>query len=122
MITILIIDDDNQVREMLKTMLVFSGYQVLEACDGNEGLSIFKTHLVDLVITDILMPKKDGLETILDIQREFPGTKIIAISGGGRIGPESYLKLAKSFGAQSIITKPFTRLDVLPVIEEMLKV
>jgi CheY-like chemotaxis protein len=118
---ILVIDDDDQVRGLLKDMLERAGYEVLEAQDGNIGLQLFRAHSVDITITDILMPEKEGLETIMDIRKESPHAKIIAISGGAKVGPFAYLKLAERFGAQRVFSKPLKMATLLQAVEELLE-
>ena len=97
---ILIIDDEPQIRMMLKMMLESEGYTVAEACDGNEGIQRHKETPADLIITDIIMPGKEGIETIIALRKNDPSIKIIAMSGGGRNNPEGYLKSAKLLGAE----------------------
>jgi YesN/AraC family two-component response regulator len=101
-------------------MLKRAGHEVVEAPDGIEGIRLYQEKQPHLVITDIVMPKKEGLETILDLRREDPQVKIIAISGGGRIGPESYLDIAEGFGANRILTKPFNNKELLEAIHDLL--
>ncbi len=117
---ILIIDDDRDVLGMLKKMLERAAYEVTIATDGAEGLACFAEAPADLVITDLLMPGKEGLETIRDLKRDFPELKIIAISGGGRNAPEGYLKVAKAMGAARSFAKPFGQTELLEAIEELL--
>ncbi len=117
---ILIIDDEDQVRAVLRQMLERKGHEVFEAADGVEGLKINREHPADLIITDIIMPEKEGIETIKELRREFPAVKIIAMSGGGRIGPESYLKMAKGFGAARTFTKPIDQNELVDVVAEIL--
>ena len=117
---LLVIDDDAKIRRVLELKLRKGGYQVLVAADGEAGLNLLKGQQPDMVITDILMPGKDGLETIMALRRDFPEVKIIAISGGGRIGPDDYLRLAKKFGAQRTFTKPFTGKELLQAVKELL--
>jgi len=100
-------------------MLEHAGYEVVEAPDGREGLRLYREKRPQLVITDIIMPNKEGLETILDLRREYPQVKILAISGGGRIGPESYLDIAEGFGADRILTKPFNHGELLEVVQDL---
>ena len=92
---ILVIEDDVQVRTMLRIMLEEAGYEVQEASDGKEGLSLFRQKHFDLIITDIIMPEKDGMETIIEMRHDYPDVKIIAISGGEFIIPDHYLDTAK---------------------------
>lgn len=117
---ILVIDDDPQIRTMLRFMLENVGYEVRDAADGKAGMSLFREKPADLVITDIIMPEKEGIETILELRRDFPSAKIIAMSGGGRLGPEQYLESAKNLGAQRILTKPFSKENVLEAVRNLL--
>ena len=117
---ILVIDDDDQFRGMLRQTLEHAGYEVMDASNGKEGIRVFRENPADLVITDIIMPEKEGIETIRELKREFPDVKIIAISGGGRIGPVSYLKMAKGLGAQRTLTKPLEREELLRVVRELI--
>jgi len=117
--TILVIDDEDQMRSMLRTMLERAGHTVLDAQDGKVGQSILSGQPVDLVITDILMPERDGLEIIRAIQRSAPGVKIIAISGGGRTGKLDFLEEAKEFGAHSVLHKPFGSKELMDAIEAL---
>ncbi len=119
--TILIIDDDESMLTSLKEMLIREGFNVLAAKDGKEGLNLFNDNQVDLVITDIVMPEKEGLETIMAMRKASKDIKIIAISGGGRQEPEGYLHVAKSLGARYTFTKPFKRDDLLGAVYELLK-
>lgn len=117
---ILVIDDDDLIRSMLTQMLGAAGYDVITAANGDIGIKLFREQPADLIITDIIMPEKEGWETIMELRRDFPNVKIIAISGGGRQGPYSYLMLAKRFGAERIFTKPLKRDELLKAISELL--
>ncbi len=117
---ILVIDDEAQARRMLRVFLERLGHEVLDAEDGEAGLKSLRDNAVDLIITDIVMPNKEGLETITDIRRLKDDIKIIAISGGGRFGNTDYLEIAKRFGADYSFAKPLD-LDVLEkAVEELL--
>lgn len=121
-ISILLIDDDDQFRAMLNEALTGEGYQVLEASDGLQALAIYASKPTDLVITDLVMPEKEGLETIAEIKRLNLGVKIIAISGGGRTGSKhNFLKLAKALGAQRTLAKPFLHYEMLEAITQVLE-
>jgi DNA-binding response OmpR family regulator len=122
MSVILIIEDDRELREMLKTALLRQDYTVLEAENGKEALIHFKPGVTDLIITDLIMPEEDGLKVIMKIRELKQGIKVIAISGGGKAGPGSYLNLAKALGADAIYSKPFSINDLVLKIEELLKV
>ena len=117
----LIIDDDDQYRKLLREMLTREGYEVADASNGKEGLRLYQSEPVDLIITDIIMPEKEGIETIIEFKQDFPEAKIIAISGGGRIGPEEYLNMAKSLGVLRTFYKPFERMELLEAVREILK-
>ena len=119
MLRVLVIDDDDGVRDMLQCMLEREGYEVSVAGDGQDAEKWFQQKRFDLVITDILMPEKEGIQTIIDLRKVCPQTKIIAISGGGVGGPEHYLKSAQSFGANRIFAKPFDCDDMLTAIREL---
>ena len=110
---ILVIDDDAFVRETIIQILEDEGYQVITAEDGQRGLAAFRRERPDLVITDIIMPEKEGIQTIMEIRGERPDAKIIAISGGGRIGHTDFLQAARNLGAADIIAKPFDPDDFL---------
>jgi YesN/AraC family two-component response regulator len=121
MARILIIDDEPQIRSMLKLMLERDGYEVAEAPDGIEGIRIYRRNPADLIITDLIMPNKDGIGMIIDLKKEFPNVKIIAMSGGGLNKPEGYLKGAKKLGAACTLTKPIDRDEMLRAIKNVLK-
>ncbi len=117
---ILIIDDEANIREMISTMLASEEYELLNAENGLEGLKILRKNSdVDIVITDIIMPEKEGLETIREIKKDFPRIKILAISGGGKIDPSMYLHIAKSMGAEDTLGKPFVKRDLLAALEKL---
>jgi DNA-binding response OmpR family regulator len=102
---ILIIEDDNMLRSMVSRVLKQYGYlDVVDVADGRDGLKLCQESKFDLVITDIIMPEVDGMEVIFTLQKSFPGTRIIAMSGGGRVDAEKYLRVAS---AASILKKPF---------------
>lgn len=116
MATILIIDDDRMFREMLIRLLEKNGYAVLEADGGDSGLRQFQYSSPDLVVCDLIMPDKEGLETIQEIQKINRDIPIIAVTGGGRGGPEIYLMLAEALGAKKTFSKPFVPQEFLEAI------
>ncbi|MFC1839576.1 response regulator [Thermodesulfobacteriota bacterium] len=118
---ILIIEDDDQVRSVLRKMIELDGYEVMEASNGEAGISLYRSKPADIIITDIVMPGKDGIETIMDLKIEFPEVKIIAISGGGRFGPETYLEIADGFGADCILSKPIAREKLKRAIRKLIQ-
>ncbi len=117
---ILVIDDEPQIRSLLSEMLKKAGYSVILAADGKEGISLYKENSIDLVITDIIMPDKEGLEIIRELKRNYPDIKVIAMSGGGAGKPEDYLSMAEKFGAKRILRKPFTMQDVMGAVSELI--
>jgi DNA-binding NtrC family response regulator len=122
MAKILIIDDDIQIREMLRQMLENEGFEVADAPDGKVAIQLYRKDPADLIITDLIMPEKEGIETIRELIDDFPDVKIIAMSGGGIIRPEPYLNLAKKLGAIHTFTKPIERDELLGKIREILAV
>ena len=120
MARIIIIDDDAQILDMLRQMLEREGYEVMDALNGKDGIRLYREEQADLIITDILMPEKEGIETIMELKRDFPDVKIIAISGGGRIDPEECLYLAKELGALRTFTKPVEREKLLGAAQELI--
>jgi len=119
---ILIVEDDVELREMLNVSLVRRNFSVFEASNGKEAILHFKPSITDVVVTDIIMPEEDGLKVIMKLRELKPSIKIIAISGGGKAGPGSYLNLAKALGANAIFSKPFPTNDLITKIEELLNV
>jgi len=120
MARILVIDDEPSVRELLCAMLIEDGYDVAEAADGKAGMDLFRERRADLVITDLIMPEKEGIETILELRRHFPEVKIIAMSGGGIIDAGDYLGMARGVGAHRVFEKPFGVSDMLNAVRELL--
>ena len=119
MASILIIDDDPQILVMLGQILEREGHEVVEASNGKEGLKLYRENPTDLVITDLIMPEKEGIETIMELRRHFPDVKIIAISGGGQIDAEQYLSMAQKLGVEKTFAKPVVRAELLKVLREL---
>jgi len=117
---VLIVEDDKELREMLKMMLLRKNFTVLEAENGKAAITHFKPTLTDVVVTDLIMPEEDGLKVVIKLRELKPSIKIIAISGGGKVGPGSYLNLAKALGADAIYSKPFSLNDLVAKIEQLL--
>ena len=118
---ILIIDDEDSALDLLRRILEQGGYEVVAARNGLEGLEIFRRQQFDLVVTDMVMPVKDGLKTIIELRQEDPDIPVIAISGGGAIAKERYLNVAGYIEGVCTIPKPFTRLDLLAGVETLLR-
>jgi CheY-like chemotaxis protein len=117
---VLIVEDDKELREMLKLSLLRRNFTVLEAENGKAAITHFKPLITDLVVTDLIMPEEDGLKVVIKLRELKPSIKIIAISGGGKVGPGSYLNLAKALGADAIYSKPFSINDLIAKIEQLL--
>jgi YesN/AraC family two-component response regulator len=120
MAKILVIDDETPIAIMVKRMLEKVGHEVEIAINGNEGLTIFEKFHPDLLITDIVMPEKEGLELIFELRKKNPELKIIAISGGGRFQYEGYLTSAKHLGANMVFQKPFDHKEFMKSINDLL--
>jgi CheY-like chemotaxis protein len=117
---ILLIDDDPLMRRAMIAPLERHGHQIAEAGDGLAGLVAYKETVFDLVITDIIMPDMEGLETVLALRKFSPKVKIIAMSAGGKGNADDYLELAKRFGAHRTLRKPFTSEELISTVEAVL--
>ncbi len=120
MAKILVVDDDPQIIKMLVKLLEKEGHSVVTATDGVQGKDVWRKQSPDLLVTDIVMPEKEGLDLILELQQEFPKIKVIAISGGDSIEPDYYLELAQIIGAYRTLTKPFTPSELLSAVNQVL--
>jgi two-component system response regulator (stage 0 sporulation protein F) len=120
MAKILVFDDEPSILLMLKKMLERAGHEVDMALNGSDGLELFEKNKPDLLITDIIMPQKEGLEIIIELRKKHPDLKIIAISGGGRIGPDGYLPSAKHFGADLVFQKPLVQKEFIEAVAILL--
>jgi DNA-binding response OmpR family regulator len=120
MAKILVIDDDEIMNGMTVQLLSEAGYEAEGAEDGNSGLKILESKSFDLIVTDIVMPEKEGVETIIAIRDKNKSIPIIAISGGGRIDPQDYLRMAQHFGADYTFQKPFEKEPFLAAVRECL--
>jgi len=117
---ILLIEDDAALRRTLRTILEKALHTVAEAGDGLQGVALFSKETFDLVITDIIMPNREGIETIGDIRRLDPHVPIVAISGGGSVGGELFLKLAEQVGATRTLAKPIRPVDLVQAVASCL--
>jgi len=120
MARILVVDDDHALRSAVRVVLEAAGYTVAEAADGEAGLRSYHEQGADLVLVDVFMPERDGLEMILALRAAIPQPKIVAMSGGGRIGLDDVLTAAAAFGAARTLRKPFEPSDLLAAIRELL--
>ena len=117
---ILIVDDEEQVRNMLNTCLTRAGYEVVEAIDGEEALQHYAADAIDLIILDLLMPGKEGLETLMALRHDPERPRIIAISGGARAVGADFLPAARKLGADLTLKKPFHNQELLDAIASLL--
>ncbi len=121
MARILIIDDELSMRSLIRMILEQAGHDVADAQDGNEGIRIQKAQPADLVITDLIMPGKEGFETIIELKTDFPDTKLIAISGGAQfIDKDNILRTANKLGADYALAKPFKKEGLLKAAGKLL--
>jgi CheY-like chemotaxis protein len=120
MSSILVVDDEPKIRKLFHRILEDFGRTILEAADGQEAVKTYAEHKPALVITDIVMPNKEGIETIINLKRINPDIKIIAMSGGGRVGAESYLAIAKRLGAAYTLEKPIDQGKLKAMVKDLL--
>jgi CheY-like chemotaxis protein len=120
MARILVIDDNPELRVILRTHLETRGHAVLSAADGDAGLAVLDAETVDIVLTDILMPQRDGVEVLRTVKKRWPDLPVIAISGGGWIGATELLGMAERLGADQVLTKPVRRDDLLRAVDTAL--
>ena len=116
---ILLIDDEAPFRSVLKQVLSNAGYDVVEAANGAEGIKYFHEKPADMIITDIIMPEKEGIETIIELKKAYPDVKLIAMSGGGWYGTDIDFDMAKKLGAHTL-NKPFALQELLDAVSELL--
>jgi len=115
-----VVEDEELVRITIERLLVMEGHEVVTAANGREALEALGGGPFDLVITDLVMPEKQGIETIIELKAQSPGSRIIAISGEGKSNVSIYLDLARKLGAAATLTKPFGRTELLRTIGEVL--
>ena len=119
--TVLVVDDDVMVLQAVVILLEDHGFNVLAAVDGDQGLREYRTHRPDVILTDIIMPQKEGISLIRDLRREFPEAKIVAMSGGGRVGNSDYITIAKALGADTGLNKPFDEDQLIETLQMLLR-
>lgn len=117
---ILVIEDDTLLRSMMQKGLERAGYEAVVAVNGTQGIELFKQHKPSLVITDMLMPDKEGMQTIMELKQIDPDIKIIAMSGGGSTKNMAFLEMSKRVGAVATISKPFKPQDLFDLIGTLL--
>lgn len=119
MALVLLIDDDPQMRSTLSRILASAGHAVVEAGNGREGLAMFHARPPDVVVTDIIMPEKEGIETIIEMRRMSQRSRIVAISGGGHAGKVDFLTVAKKLGADLVLQKPIRAAELLRAVDNL---
>lgn len=117
---ILVIDDDASMRRMVERILVNAGHQVVEAANGVQGMRLFLTETPDIVVTDIIMPDQEGIQTIREMRAAGSKAGIIAMSGGGVGDGSLYLALAGELGADAVLSKPFRPTELVELIEKLI--
>ena len=120
MARILVIDDNEMVRDILSDLLEEEGHEVRTATEGRGGLALLDDFVADVVITDILMPGQEGIETIQKLRANNPETRIVAISGGGTRYGVSFLDMAEKLGAHATLSKPIDAMELAALIERLL--
>jgi DNA-binding response OmpR family regulator len=118
--TILLVEDEDGLRSSIAKCLSGEGYQVLQAGDGKKAVAALRASLPDLIITDLIMPDQDGLELLSYIRKRSLSIPVIAMSGGGRLGPSDYLRVAQLMGAVRTLEKPFDADELLAVVQGVL--
>lgn len=118
--TILVIDDDEAVRHAIRRVIQEEGFAAVLAANGKEGLNLLDRVAPALVITDLIMPEKEGLETIIEMRKRKPELPIVAISGGGRVVEGDYLDIARSFGANEVLPKPFDPEELMEAVNRQI--
>jgi DNA-binding NtrC family response regulator len=120
--SVLIVADDHQLRPLLKLVLVRAEYEVWDTDNAVEAARIYRDHRTDVVVTDLLMPERDGLELILDLRNMDRNVRVVALSGGGAVDADCYLYIARLFGARRTLTKPFSADEFLEAVRQLLEV
>ena len=120
MAKLLLVDDHEELRDLQAEYLEQAGHEVIKASNGLEAIILLQHESFDLVITDVVMPRKQGMEVILYVHENCSETPIIAVSGGGRVGAEDYLSIARTMGAQATLLKPFSPSALAAEVEKLL--
>ena len=118
--SILVVDDEPELRDVIGRVLTDAGHRVTCAANGRDAIAKMSEQAFELVLTDVIMPEKDGMQVITEARRKHPGIRIVAMSGGGHIPREQYLKIATGLGAHAVLEKPFTNQELADVIGAVL--
>jgi len=116
--SVLIVDDEEGIRNMLAIALDAAGFHVETATDGADASTVLERSRFDVIVADMLMPERDGLELLAEVKKKHKGTAFVAISGGGQVAGKFYLEMAKRLGASEILAKPFNHIELLRVIDD----
>ena len=119
--SILVVDDEPALREILSRVLTDAGHRVVGAGNGKEASKALSSGAFDIVLTDVIMPEKDGMQVISELRKKFPLVRIIAMSGGGHVSRDQYLKIAKGLGAHAVLEKPFANQQLLATVEAIIQ-
>jgi two-component system response regulator (stage 0 sporulation protein F) len=119
MATILVIDDEPQIRALLKRLLEKAGHRVVEAAEGQEAVRAVQEGPVHLIITDVIMPEKGGLETMMELRRDFPDINIIIMSGKVQTKSDVFKSMTRQFGVKYVFQKPFDTQELLARVQEL---
>jgi CheY-like chemotaxis protein len=117
---VLVVDDSADIRGMLQAQLEMEGFEVATAPDGARALALLGRQRTDLIITDLFMPDKDGIETILEIRQKYPAIQIVAMSGWDSRQGSDYLKVAREIGAVRTVKKPFELTDIVKIVRDLM--
>jgi CheY-like chemotaxis protein len=118
--SILVVDDEQDVRELLQGVLEAADYEVTTAIDGEQAIRLLALQKFSLVLTDLLMPNKDGIEVVGELRKKYPTIPVIVMSGGGRLPQGDYLRMVKIYGAHAVLPKPFSNATMLKAIADLL--
>ncbi len=117
---ILLVDDEESIRKMVRAVLGEKEYAFTEASNGVEALEMMETQSFDLILTDVIMPDCDGIELVMSVRKKLPDIKVIVMSGGGRVRADHYLNLAEKLGAARVFEKPFNTAELRETVSELL--
>ena len=112
-----VIDDDDLIRDHITALLAPNGFEVMTAASAKAGLAMIAEHDPDVVLVDIIMPDKDGVEVIAEIRRRWPDLRVVAMSAGGQMGPTLYLQIAQTMGAHACLTKPLSLTELTEALQ-----
>lgn len=120
MARILVVDDEPTARELARQALQAGGHEVVEAADGNSGMDLLRSGGFALVVMDVMMPGRGGVETLIEIHRDFRSVKVIVVSGKIDVDSDAFRTLAQHFGASRILRKPFAAADLVAAVNSLL--